>query len=191
MAAPWASRAWWRAEDQALLQQLVRANTGEPEIQKLPLPVSIIATDIGTGERVVFRDGSLTQAMRASMSVPGLMAPLQYRARKLVDGGLVDNVPIREVRDRCGAEVVIAVNVGSPPLKPDEVSGLLSITTQMVACSPSRTSAPRWPRSSRRTSTSSPTWGRSRRPTFQLHARPPSGAQGDRGSWPNGWRRWR
>jgi NTE family protein len=113
--------------------QLVRANTGEPEIQKLPLPVSIIATDIGTGERVVFRDGSLTQAMRASMSVPGLMAPLQYRARKLVDGGLVDNVPIREVRDRCGAEVVIAVNVGSPPLKPEEVSGLLSITSQMVA----------------------------------------------------------
>jgi NTE family protein len=113
--------------------QLVRANTGEPEIQKLPLAVSIIATDIGTGERVVFRDGSLTQAMRASMSVPGLMAPLQYRARKLVDGGLVDNVPVREVRDRCGAEVVIAVNVGSPPLKPDEVSGLLSITTQMVA----------------------------------------------------------
>ena len=113
--------------------QLVRANTGEPEIQKLPLPVSIIATDIGTGERVVFRDGSLTQAMRASMSVPGLMAPLQYRARKLVDGGLVDNVPIREVRDRCGAEVVIAVNVGSPPLKPEAVSGLLSITTQMVA----------------------------------------------------------
>ena len=113
--------------------QLVRANTGEPEIQKLPLQVSIIATDIGTGERVVFRDGSLTQAMRASMSVPGLMAPLQYRARKLVDGGLVDNVPIREVRDRCGAEVVIAVNVGSAPLKPEQVSGLLSITAQMVA----------------------------------------------------------
>ncbi len=115
------------------INQLVRANTGEPELQKLPLPVSIIATDIGTGERVVFRDGSLTQAMRASMSVPGLMAPLQYRARKLVDGGLVDNVPIREVRDRCGAQVVIAVNVGSPQLKAEEVSGLLSITTQVVA----------------------------------------------------------
>jgi NTE family protein len=112
---------------------LVRANTGEPQIEKLPLPVSIIATDIGTGERVVFRDGSLTLAMRASMSVPGLMSPLEYRARKLVDGGLVDNVPIREVRDRCGAQVVIAVNVGSPPLAPDQVSGLLSITAQMIA----------------------------------------------------------
>lgn len=112
---------------------LVRADTGERELQQLPLPVSIIATDIGTGERVVLRDGSLTLAMRASMSVPGLLSPLEYRGRKLVDGGLVDNVPIREVRERCGADVVIAVNVGSPPLKPEQVLGLLSITTQMVA----------------------------------------------------------
>jgi NTE family protein len=112
---------------------LVRADTGEPLIDQLPLPLSIIATDIGSGERVVFRDGSLTQAMRASMSVPGLMAPLEYRGRKLVDGGLVDNVPIREVRDRCGAQVVIAVNVGSPLLKAEDMSGLLSITAQMVA----------------------------------------------------------
>jgi NTE family protein len=112
---------------------LVRADTGEPEIERLPLPVSIIATDIGTGERVVYRDGSLTAAMRASMSVPGLMAPLEYRGRKLVDGGLVDNLPIREVRERCGAQVVIAVNVGSSPLRPEQVSGLLSVTAQVVA----------------------------------------------------------
>jgi NTE family protein len=113
--------------------QLVRAGTGEPQLEALPLPVSIIATDIGSGERVVFRDGSLTLAMRASMSVPGLMAPLEYRARKLVDGGLVDNLPIREVRERCGAEIVIVVNVGSPLLAPEQVSGLLSVTAQMVA----------------------------------------------------------
>jgi NTE family protein len=113
--------------------QLVRSDAGERELQQLPLPVSIIATDIGTGERVVYRDGSLSLAMRASMSVPGLMAPLVYRGRKLVDGGLVDNLPIREVRERCGAQVVIAVNVGSPPLPPSEVTGLLSITAQMVA----------------------------------------------------------
>ena len=111
---------------------LVHANLGEPEMQQLPLPVSLVATDIGTGERVVFRDGSLTMAMRASMSVPGLLAPLAYRDRKLVDGGLVDNVPIREVRERCGAEVVIAVNVGSPLLKPEEVGSLLSVSAQMV-----------------------------------------------------------
>ena len=111
---------------------LVHANLGEREMQDLALPVSIIATDIGTGERIVFRDGSLTSAMRASMSVPGLLAPVVYQERKLVDGGLVDNVPIREVRERCGAEVVIAVNVGSPLLKPEDVGSLLSVSAQMV-----------------------------------------------------------
>lgn len=113
--------------------QLVRSDFGERDLARLPLPVSIVATDIGTGERVVFREGSLTMAMRASMSVPGLMAPVDFQGRRLVDGGLVDNVPIREVRERCGAEVVIAVNVGSPLLKPESVGSLLTVSAQMVA----------------------------------------------------------
>ncbi len=112
--------------------QLVHSETGERLIEDLSLPVSIIATDIGNGERVVFRKGSLTQAMRASMSVPGLLAPLEYSGRKLVDGGLVDNLPIKEVRERCGAQVVIAVNVGSPLLKSSEITGVLSVSAQMV-----------------------------------------------------------
>ena len=115
------------------LNALVRAETGEPLIEQLPIPLSIIATDIGTGERVVMRDGPLTEAMRASMAVPGLLAPFTWRGRKLVDGGLVDNLPVRELRERCGAEVVIAVNVGSPPLPADSIAGVLSITAQMVA----------------------------------------------------------
>jgi NTE family protein len=80
--------------------------------------VALVATDIGSGERVVFRSGPLTQAMRASMSVPGLMAPADIGGRKLVDGGLVDNLPVAEVRDLCQPDVVIAVNVGSPLLRP-------------------------------------------------------------------------
>ncbi|MBI5719752.1 MAG: patatin-like phospholipase family protein [Burkholderiales bacterium] len=113
--------------------RLVRADAGERRIEELPLPVSIIATDIGTGARVVLREGSLTQAMRASMSVPGLLAPLELEGRKLVDGGLTDNLPVREVRERCGAEVVIAVNVGTTPLKPEEVRGLLTVSAQVIA----------------------------------------------------------
>ena len=113
--------------------QLVRADEGDQLIEQLALPVAIIATDIGTGERVAFRDGSLTLAMRASMSVPGLMAPLEYRGRKFVDGGLVDNVPVQEVRELCGADIVIAVNVGSPLLAASEISGLLSVSAQMVS----------------------------------------------------------
>ena len=113
--------------------QLVGSEYGERLMEQLPLPVSMVATDIATGERVVYRDGSLTSAMRASMSVPGLMAPLEYQGRKLVDGGLVDNLPVQEVRDLCGADIVIAVNVGTPPLKASEISGFLSVSAQMVS----------------------------------------------------------
>ena len=112
--------------------ELVRAALGERNIEDLPLPLTLIATDIGTGARVAMRSGNLTSAMRASMSVPGAMSPVVREGRKLVDGGLVDNVPVQEVRDRCGAEVVIAVNVGSPLLKPDQVTGILSVVGQMV-----------------------------------------------------------
>ena len=111
---------------------LVRSEAGEKSIEQLRLPLTLIATDIGNGERVAMRSGSLTSAMRASMSVPGVMAPVMRDGRKLVDGGLVDNVPIQEVRDRCGAEAVIAVNVGSPLMKPEEVGGVLSVVGQMV-----------------------------------------------------------
>ncbi len=113
--------------------QLVRADLGEPQLAQLALPVAIIATDLGSGERVVFRSGSLTQAMRASMSVPGLMAPLELDGRKLVDGGLVDNLPVAEVRDLCQPDVVIAVNVGTPLLPASQVGSLLTVTAQMVA----------------------------------------------------------
>lgn len=112
--------------------QLVDADLGEREIQELALPLAIVATDIGTGERVVFRSGSLTQAMRASMSVPGLMAPVEHQNRKLVDGGLVDNLPIEVARDLCKADRVIAVNVGSPLRPPESVGSLLSVTAQMI-----------------------------------------------------------
>ncbi len=112
--------------------RLVRTDGAERDIETLPLPLAIIATDIASGDRVVFRAGSLTQAMRASMSVPGLMAPLDVAGRKLVDGGLVDNLPVQEVRDLCGTQVVIAVDVGSPLLKAEEIGGLLSVSAQMV-----------------------------------------------------------
>jgi NTE family protein len=111
---------------------LVGADRGERDIGKLPLPLSIIATDIGSGERFVFRDGDLATAMRASMSVPAVLAPVAYRGRHLVDGGLVDNLPVAEVRERCGADVVIAVDVGSPLLQPEQVTSLGSVTGQMV-----------------------------------------------------------
>ncbi len=117
---------------QLFIHELLHAERGEQRIERLPLPLSIVATDLASGERVVFRDGALALAMRASMAVPGLVTPLDLDGRKLVDGGLVDNLPVAEVRERCGAEVVIAVNVGSPLLSAPEIGSLLSVSAQMV-----------------------------------------------------------
>lgn len=112
--------------------RLVGSEFGERTIENLAIPAAIIATDLLTGEKVVFREGSLTTAMRASMSVPGVLTPVRYGDRVLVDGGLVDNVPIDVVRSLCEVDVVIAVNVGSPMLEAKDIGGILSISAQMV-----------------------------------------------------------
>ena len=114
------------------INRLVRSQYGEPLIEKMPIPVSIIATDLVTGDKVVFREGSMTHAMRSTMSVPGLMAPVKDGERLLVDGGLVDNVPIDEVRKSCNPDVVIAVNVGSPLMKAKDIGGIFSVAGQMI-----------------------------------------------------------
>jgi NTE family protein len=111
---------------------LVGADRGERNIESLPLPFSVVTTDIGTGEKVVLRTGELSAAMRASMSVPVLLSPVLYQGRRLVDGGLVDNLPIDEVRSRCNPDVVIAVDVGSPLSKAEAVSSIGSVTGQMI-----------------------------------------------------------
>src|SRR5438105_1477481 len=112
--------------------QLVRADLGDRPIEDLRMPLSIIATDIGTGERVAIRSGNLTSAMRASMSVPGLIAPVHRDGRKLVDGGLTDNLPIEEARELCNADVLIVVNVGSPLFKPQEITGVVTVLGQVA-----------------------------------------------------------
>ena len=105
---------------------------------------------------------------------PGLLAPLQVGERKLVDGGLVDNVPIREVRERCGAEVVIAVNVGSPLLKAEDVTGLLTVTAQVVALLTEQNVAQSLATLTPNDVYCSPTWARSRPATSPATPRPPT-----------------
>src|SRR5947207_1847002 len=73
----------------------------------LPVPFRAVAADIVTGEAVVLQQRSISQAMRASMSVPGAMAPVEIEGRLLVDGGIVNNLPIDEARRLC-ADTVIA-----------------------------------------------------------------------------------
>jgi NTE family protein len=101
------------------------------DFDKLPIPFRAMATDIETGEAIVLDSGSLAQAMRASMSVPGAIAPVERDGRLLVDGGIANNLPIDEARRLCG-EVIIAVNISTPPLGREQLTSALAITGQLI-----------------------------------------------------------
>jgi NTE family protein len=101
------------------------------DFDKLPVPFRAIATDLETGAAVALGAGSVAQAMRASMSVPGAIAPVEIDGRLLVDGGLADNLPINAARRLCG-DVVIAVNISTPPLRRDQITSAGSVTAQML-----------------------------------------------------------
>ena len=101
------------------------------DFNKLPIPFRAMATDIETGESVVLDRGSLAQAMRASMSVPGAIAPVEIDGRLLVDGGIANNLPINEARKLC-ADVVIAVNISTPLMKRKDITSALTVAGQLV-----------------------------------------------------------
>ncbi len=92
------------------IKQLIRLLTHDKRIEELKKPLAIVATDIETGERVVFTDGPVDQAVRASISIPGIFVPERVGDRLLVDGGVIDRVPITVTREM-GADIVIAVDV--------------------------------------------------------------------------------
>jgi NTE family protein len=104
---------------------------GFQRFDDLPIPFRAIATDLVTGKPVVISQGELASAMRASMSVPGVVQPARLNDRLLVDGGLTNNLPI-DVARAMGAEVVIAVNLGTPLLKAEELTSIFGVTGQMV-----------------------------------------------------------
>ena len=98
---------------------------------RLPTPFRAVATDMETGQPVVMDRGDLAAALRASMSVPGVFSPLEVGGRILGDGGLVNNLPVNVAR-QMGADIVIAVNIGTPLAGREALGSLLGITTQMV-----------------------------------------------------------
>ena len=116
---------------EAYLRALTAAAGDVTDFQRLPIPFRAVAADIVTGEAVVLGSGSVSQAMRASMSIPGAVAPVEIQGRLLVDGGIANNLPIDEARKLC-ADVVIAVNISTPPLKREEITSALSVSLQLV-----------------------------------------------------------
>ena len=120
--------------DQALLQELRRfvpIKGSVDSFDRLPIAYRAVATDIETGRAVVLDHGELPMAMRASMAVPGVFAPVNLDGALLVDGGMAANIPISVAREM-GADIVIVVATQSALLKTDKISSALDVLGQTV-----------------------------------------------------------
>ena len=121
-------------QGQKITQVLRQATLRVGDVQdfdRLPIPFRALATDLETGDPVVLRSGDLATVLRASMSAPGVLAPVEIGGRLLVDGGLVDNLPVGLARDM-GVDVLIAVDVSFPLATRAGLESALDVTNQMI-----------------------------------------------------------
>ena len=114
------------------LRQLTLPVARITDFDQLPTRFRALATNLETGGKRVIADGDLTTAMRASMSVPGLFAPVDYRGELLVDGGLADNLPI-DVARSMGVDILIVVDAGFPLQPRKSLNSLPGVTNQMLS----------------------------------------------------------
>jgi NTE family protein len=106
---------------QEALRSSLIALIGGARFEDAPIPLAFLAVDVISGERCVLREGSMLEAALASSAIPGVFPPVQIGAKALVDGNVLENVPVSVARELIPDSVVLAVDVGdenSPPLQP-------------------------------------------------------------------------
>ena len=94
------------------LGELITRHLGDKKIEDASIPLAMIATDISNGKKVVLNDGAVADAAMASTSIPGIFQPVEINKKMLVDGGIVENVPIHTVREM-GADYIIGVDLNA------------------------------------------------------------------------------
>ncbi|MBZ2170324.1 patatin-like phospholipase family protein [Marinobacter sp. F4216] len=114
-----------------ILNELTRDDALVEDFDLLAIPYRAVATDLETGEQVVMGKGNLAEAVRASMSIPGVYAPVRRDGRLLVDGGVANNLPISVAQD-LGAEIIIAVDISDALMGRDELTGAFSVVGQLT-----------------------------------------------------------
>jgi NTE family protein len=118
----------------SILDRVALPYSNLQDFNELPTPFACVATDLVNSQKIVFRRGSLSIALRSTMSLPGLFTPVRWGGYILVDGGLLDNLPV-DVAKSMGADVVLAVHLESAKLEPSAVLssfGVLSNSTSVV-----------------------------------------------------------
>jgi NTE family protein len=113
------------------------ARTISRVLTRCQYPNRAVATDIETGEAYIFRQGGIVTAMRASMSISGLLAPAEHDGRLLVDGGVANNVPVYVARqmgmDRgITIDIDIDIDIDTPLKSRDEIRSVVSVAEQML-----------------------------------------------------------
>ncbi|WP_147531899.1 patatin-like phospholipase family protein [Bacillus marasmi] len=112
------------------VKDLIRIFTHGKNIEELNIPVAVVATDLMSGKKVVFTEGPIADAVRASISIPGIFVPEKINGRLLVDGGVVDRIPVSVVKDM-GAELVIAVDVSHVKTN-TEITSIYDVIMQSI-----------------------------------------------------------
>jgi NTE family protein len=112
------------------LEEFVRTKIPTPNIENLKLPFVAVATDLNRGTRVVLDHGSVAKAVHASSAIPGVFNPVDHQGRLLVDGGVMDNIPIAVAREK-GADIVIAVDI-SENVANFNITNLVDVMLQAV-----------------------------------------------------------
>ena len=112
-----------------LLERLLVHASDTRDFDRLPIPFRAVATDIANDKKVIFRSGHLPQAIRASMSIPAVFAPVELDGRLLVDGGMVDNIPMDVARDM-GVDRLIVVDIGTPLLPREQLLTVVDVLNQ-------------------------------------------------------------
>ncbi len=112
------------------LETFVKSKVLVPNIENLKIPFAAVATDLNLGTRVVLDRGSVAKAVRASSAIPGVFNPVDYQGKLLVDGGLIDDIPISVARER-GADLVIAVDISENVINYN-ITNLVDVILQAV-----------------------------------------------------------
>lgn len=112
------------------LEEFVKTKVSTANIENLKLPFAAIATDLNRGTRVVLDKGPVARAVRASSAIPGVFNPVDYQGRLLVDGGVMDNIPISVARDK-GADIVIAVDISENVIN-FNITNIVDVVLQSV-----------------------------------------------------------
>jgi NTE family protein len=112
------------------VKEFIKVFTHGKNIEELSIPIGIVATDLLTGEKVVFQTGPVADAVRASISIPGIFVPEKQNGRILVDGGVSDRVPV-SVAKEMGADIVIAVDV-SRVKRNAEITSIYDVIMQSI-----------------------------------------------------------